>query len=133
MDQNLKIADVNDAYCKMIGYERDEILGKTPLDLATDDFRQFMVANREKLLAMDMKDTGHFMTLFYLEIDARKNTAHWVRAGHEPALIHYPSEDKFDSLGGSRLPLGVDEEFNKGMPHHDDVTLVIIKVDHSFF
>jgi sigma-B regulation protein RsbU (phosphoserine phosphatase) len=343
MNQDLKIVDVNDAYCKMLGYERDEILGKTPLDLATDDFRQFLVANREKLLAMeyrkfegtviakggrkvpvlihgnilrdakgvqmgnvafvtdlteqkkalalagvvqrglipsiapkiegfdiagrshsceevggdyfdflqgseyspdslkvvvgdisghgvdaallmtsarafirtraaqagspsqiisslnrdlamDMKDTGHFMTLFYLEIDARKNTAHWVRAGHDPALIYYPSEDKFDSLGGSGLPLGVDEEFNyadyvlkmlapgmvialgtdgiwessdakghifgkerlqaiirknagersekivnqvfdelarftKGMPHHDDVTLVIIKVD----
>ena len=35
MDMDLKITEANDAYCKMLGFSREEILGKTPLDLAT--------------------------------------------------------------------------------------------------
>ena len=32
MDEDLTIIDANEAYCKMIGYDHGEILGKTPLD-----------------------------------------------------------------------------------------------------
>ena len=56
MDEGLKIIDVNDAYCKMLGFSREEILGKTPLDLATDEFRQFMSANREEILAIEYRE-----------------------------------------------------------------------------
>jgi sigma-B regulation protein RsbU (phosphoserine phosphatase) len=56
MDENLKIADVNDAYCNLLGYARDEILGKTPLDLASDEFRQFMMTNREQILAKEYRE-----------------------------------------------------------------------------
>jgi sigma-B regulation protein RsbU (phosphoserine phosphatase) len=56
MDQDLKITEVNDAYCKMLGYSRAEILGKTPLDLATDEFRQFMLNNREEILAKEYRE-----------------------------------------------------------------------------
>jgi len=55
MDQNLVIVDVNDAYCRMLGYSREEILGKTPLDLASEEFRQFMISNREKILAKEYR------------------------------------------------------------------------------
>lgn len=55
MDQNLVIKEVNDAYCGMLGYTREELLGKTPLDLASDDFRQFMITNREKILAKEYR------------------------------------------------------------------------------
>jgi len=55
MDQNLVIKEVNDAYCRMLGYTREELLGKTPLDLASDDFRQFMITNREKILAKEYR------------------------------------------------------------------------------
>jgi sigma-B regulation protein RsbU (phosphoserine phosphatase) len=55
MDQNLVIVDVNDAYCRMLGYAREEILGKSPLDLASEEFRQFMVTNRQKILAKEYR------------------------------------------------------------------------------
>jgi len=56
MDEDLKITDANDAYCKMLGFSRQEILGKTPLDLASDEFRQFMLANREEILATEYRE-----------------------------------------------------------------------------
>ncbi len=55
MDENLVIMDVNDAYCKMLGYARQELLGKTPLDLATETFRQFLATNRDTLLAKEYR------------------------------------------------------------------------------
>ncbi len=56
MDEDLKIIDVNDAYCRLLGYAREEILGKTPLDLASDTFRQFMLVNREEILAKEYRE-----------------------------------------------------------------------------
>ena len=56
MDEDLKITDVNDAYCHMLGYSREEILGHTPLDLASDEFRQFMMAKREEILAKEYRE-----------------------------------------------------------------------------
>jgi sigma-B regulation protein RsbU (phosphoserine phosphatase) len=53
MDQDLVIIDVNEAYCQMLGYSRSEILGQTPLDFASVEFRQFMSANRKKILATE--------------------------------------------------------------------------------
>jgi sigma-B regulation protein RsbU (phosphoserine phosphatase) len=38
-----------------VGYRRDEILGKTPPDFATDKFRRFIAESRERLLAMDYR------------------------------------------------------------------------------
>jgi sigma-B regulation protein RsbU (phosphoserine phosphatase) len=260
MDDHLQIVEVNDSYCRMLGYRREEILGKTAFDLATDEFRQFMTGSRERLLAMDyrtfegsliakdgrrvpvlihgntlrdaggvkignaafvadlteqkkalelagkvqrnliparapvvegldiagrsdpcqevggdyfdflygseypagtlrllvgdisghgvdaallmttarafirmratqptepaqvvalanrdlaldMGDSGSFMTLFYMEIDPRTRTARWVRAGHEPALLYCPVRDRFEELAGNGTPLGVDLDF----------------------
>jgi sigma-B regulation protein RsbU (phosphoserine phosphatase) len=55
MDENLQIIDVNAAYCRLLGYSREEIIGKTPLDLASDDFRQFMEAHRISILAREYR------------------------------------------------------------------------------
>ncbi len=55
MDENLRIVDVNDAYCKLLGYSREEIIGKTPLDLATEEFKQFMMTNSESILAKEYR------------------------------------------------------------------------------
>jgi sigma-B regulation protein RsbU (phosphoserine phosphatase) len=257
MDEKMRIVEVNDSYCRMLGYRREELLGKTPFDLATDEFRQFITVSRDRLLAMDyrkfegslvakdgrrvpvlihgnnlrdaggakigntafvvdltehkkalelagkvqrslvparppsipgldlagrtdscqevggdyfdflygpdfpagtlrvavgdisghgvdaallmtsaraftrtravqsagpsaivaninrdlaldMGDSGSFMTLFYMEIDPAHRTGRWVRAGHEPALLYCPVRDQFEELTGIGLPLGVD-------------------------
>ncbi len=55
MDDHLRIVEVNDSYCRMLGYRREEILGKTTPDLASDEFRQFITGSRERLLAMDYR------------------------------------------------------------------------------
>jgi sigma-B regulation protein RsbU (phosphoserine phosphatase) len=56
MDEDLVIFEVNDAYCRMLGYTREELLGKTPLDLATDEFRQYMLSNRDSILAKEHRE-----------------------------------------------------------------------------
>ncbi len=53
MDEDLKIIDLNEAYCQMIGYSREELLGKTPFDFASDDFRAYIQANRETILSKE--------------------------------------------------------------------------------
>lgn len=56
MDKDFVITDVNDAYCRMIGYSRSEIIGKTPLDYVTEDFRQYLKINRLELAAGDNRE-----------------------------------------------------------------------------
>jgi sigma-B regulation protein RsbU (phosphoserine phosphatase) len=55
MDDHLRIVEVNDSYCRMLGYRREELIGKTTFDLATDEFRQFIAGSRDRLLAMDYR------------------------------------------------------------------------------
>ena len=56
MDENLVITDVNDAYCHLTGYTREELIGITPLDLATDEFRTYMATNRDSILAKEVRE-----------------------------------------------------------------------------
>jgi len=56
MDEDLVIFEVNDAYCRMLGNSRQEIIGKRPFDLATDEFRQFMVGNKDHILAQEYRE-----------------------------------------------------------------------------
>jgi phosphoserine phosphatase RsbU/P len=51
MDQDLAVIDINEAFCELSGYNRDELLGKTPLDLIGDAYQHFMRSNREELLS----------------------------------------------------------------------------------
>jgi sigma-B regulation protein RsbU (phosphoserine phosphatase) len=55
MDDHMRIVEVNDSYCRMLGYRREEILGKTTLDLASDEFRQFIAGSRDRRLAQDYR------------------------------------------------------------------------------
>jgi sigma-B regulation protein RsbU (phosphoserine phosphatase) len=271
MDEDLKIVDVNDAYCKLLGYSREEIIGKTPIALATEEFRQYMVNNREEILSTeyrelegtvvakdgrhvpilvhgntlrgdlgevignmafitdmtehkkalalagevqksllpqskpevqgldivgrnvscdeiggdyfdflwrrekpdgpftvavgditghgvdsallmtsaraflrmrasqpgtmaevitamnrhltrDVFETGRFMTLFYLTADLQKNLISWVRAGHDPAILYDPQQDRFEDLKGTGVALGVNDKFEYRENHRKGLT-----------
>jgi sigma-B regulation protein RsbU (phosphoserine phosphatase) len=260
MDENLAIVDVNEAYCRLIGYTREELLGRTPLDFTTEKYRQILLTRQEKLLeqeyrslesvlvrkngshvpvlihgnrlkddagavignmafvtdmtehkkalalagevqksllpqkdptipgfdvagrnvsceeiggdyfdffwrrespqepfgivvgditghgvdsallmssaraflhmrasqpgtvseivsamnvqmAQDVMDSGRFMTLFYLMVDPVGDALHWVRAGHDPALLYDPEQDIFEELDGPGIALGVDANY----------------------
>ena len=56
MDENLTIVEVNEAYCRLLGYTRAEVLGKTPIDLATEEFKQFMLTNRDTILGQEYRE-----------------------------------------------------------------------------
>ena len=51
------------------------------------------------------------MTLFFSVIDLTGKELHWVRAGHEPAILYDAATDEFDELVGSGIALGVDKSY----------------------
>ncbi len=67
-----------------------------------------MITDVNRALATDIGDSGQFMTLFYLVIDPFQGRLRWVRAGHDPAVLYDPQQDRFKELGGPGLALGVD-------------------------
>ncbi|UCF90984.1 MAG: SpoIIE family protein phosphatase [Desulfobacterales bacterium] len=66
-----------------------------------------IVSDVNRQLARDVEESGGFMTLFYLTVDAANDRLHWVRAGHDPAIFYDPVADEFESLFGEGLALGV--------------------------
>ncbi len=67
-----------------------------------------LVGDVNRALALDMKETGRFLTLFLVEIDPEVRQLRWVRAGHEPAILFHPATETFENLGGPGLALGID-------------------------
>jgi PAS domain S-box-containing protein len=47
MDENCVINDLNEAFCNMIGYNREDISGKTPFDFTKEDNRHNFSMNTE--------------------------------------------------------------------------------------
>jgi sigma-B regulation protein RsbU (phosphoserine phosphatase) len=70
-----------------------------------------IVNEMNRHLTRDVLDTGRFMTLLYMTIDSDNGHLRWVRAGHDPAIVYDPVQDRFEELKGSGLALGLDEEF----------------------
>jgi sigma-B regulation protein RsbU (phosphoserine phosphatase) len=62
-------------------------------------------------LTGDVYESGRFMTLFYLTIDGARRAIEWIRAGHDPALVYDPEQDRFRELKGPGLALGVDQHY----------------------
>jgi sigma-B regulation protein RsbU (phosphoserine phosphatase) len=71
-----------------------------------------IVTDVNQELNKDVKETGRFMTMFFLEIDVPGKTLGWVRAGHDPAIVYDPGEDTFDELAGEGMALGVDRKID---------------------
>jgi phosphoserine phosphatase RsbU/P len=55
MDPLFQIVEVNKAYLKMTGYNREELLRKTPLDMADKQFKKFLIAHMDELLNQDYR------------------------------------------------------------------------------
>jgi PAS domain S-box-containing protein len=49
MDEHCVINDLNEAFCKMIGYRREDILGKTPFDFSKEDDKHHFLINPEEI------------------------------------------------------------------------------------
>ena len=47
MDEDMIITDVNEAFCRMIGSSKGELIGKTPFDFGAEEFRHFLHTKQE--------------------------------------------------------------------------------------
>jgi serine phosphatase RsbU (regulator of sigma subunit) len=68
-----------------------------------------ILSDVNRQLVRDVKESGHFMTLFYAEIDLQNKYIRWINAGHDPAILYNRFTNTFDELGGRNAPLGIDE------------------------
>lgn len=75
-----------------------------------------IMADVNSHLCQDVKDSGHFITLFLCELDQKEKRIHWIRAGHDPALLYNRHTGRFKELVGKGAPLGVSRraEFEEG-------------------
>ena len=71
-----------------------------------------IITDMNRYLVRDVLDSGRFMTLFFLSLDPQARRIHWVRAGHDPAVIYRPSRDRFEFLRGDGLALGVRKDMS---------------------
>jgi PAS domain S-box-containing protein len=55
LDEDLNIIDLNDAACRLLGYPRSEMLGRSNLDFAAETFRENLGANQENLLSSESR------------------------------------------------------------------------------
>ena len=78
--------------------------------LQMDDMAEIINAMNRQLV-LDVHDTGRFMTLFCLRLETWDKGAQWIRAGHTPALLYQPDQDRFAELKGEGLALGVDDAY----------------------
>jgi sigma-B regulation protein RsbU (phosphoserine phosphatase) len=68
-----------------------------------------IVADLNHQFTEDVRDSGAFMTLFYLSVDGLRKTARWVRAGHDPAVYYEPESGRFEEFAGRGAPLGMEQ------------------------
>jgi sigma-B regulation protein RsbU (phosphoserine phosphatase) len=91
-----------------------------------------VISDVNRHIAMDVGDSGQFMTLFYLAVDSDRKTIQWVRAGHDPGMLYRLSADRFEELGGPGIALGVDPEWPYSIQNADGLQtgdIVLIGTD----
>ena len=90
-----------------------------------------IIPDVNKRVSRDIGDLGFFMTLFYAEIDIKEKHFHWVRAGHEPAILYDSHRDFFEDLRGQGLPLGVSEDavYEESVKHISPGQVILVGTD----
>jgi sigma-B regulation protein RsbU (phosphoserine phosphatase) len=78
-----------------------------------------IVTDVNQELVRDVAASGRFMTMFFLKIERATNTLHWVRAGHEPAILYNAEDDIFLELAGEGMAMGVDENLEYQKNNHE--------------
>jgi PAS domain S-box-containing protein len=91
MDGELKITDTNETLCRLIGYRREEILGRKPFAFLTEEFRHYLVTGGKEMLSTP-----------YRKFEATAV----ARDGHQiPVLVHSNTltDDKGAIIGNMAL------------------------------
>ena len=80
------------------------------LHVSKNDSLVEIVEEMNRHLSEDVLETGRFMTLFYLSINADRKGLEWVRAGHDPAILYDPTSGMCQDLKGPGVALGIDSQ-----------------------
>lgn len=64
-----------------------------------------------KHLARDVRESGRFITLFFMEIDHARGIGAWINAGQQPPLFYDTATDEFTELKGEDIPMGVERDW----------------------
>ena len=91
-----------------------------------------VVTDVNRQLTRDVEDSGRFITLFYLQIDLNRRTLRWVRAGHDPAVLYDPLNDRFEELSGKGIALGIDNSWQYEEEKHADLAagqIIVLSTD----
>ncbi len=67
-----------------------------------------VISDVNRQIALDVGDSGRFMTLLALVVDRAQGEIRWVRAGHDPGMLYRRGQDRFEDLAGPGMALGVD-------------------------
>jgi len=67
------------------------------------------VTDINRHLCRDVEDSGNFITFFGIELDLGEKCLKWVRAGHDPAVLYDPGQERFTELRGEGAALGLDD------------------------
>jgi sigma-B regulation protein RsbU (phosphoserine phosphatase) len=74
-----------------------------------------------QLLCQDTMNSGSFVTLFLMAMDTEEQSIHWVRAGHDAALLYNPVSQSFEELKGPGIVLGLDDTWEYSENIHKKV------------
>jgi serine phosphatase RsbU (regulator of sigma subunit) len=69
-----------------------------------------IIRDVNRLVCKDVKDSGSFMTLFFLVVAENRSRIRWIRAGHDPAVLYDPETGTFKRLKGRGMAIGLDPE-----------------------
>lgn len=99
------------------------------MHVSRDESIAEIVRSMNSHLAVDVMESGRFMTLFYLSVSSDLRSLEWVRAGHDPALIYDPVTDEFAELMGPGMALGIEPDYmftvNRREGLHDGQVIAI--------
>jgi sigma-B regulation protein RsbU (phosphoserine phosphatase) len=90
-----------------------------------------VIADVNRQLALDVEDSGRFVTLFLADVDQRRGRLRWVNAGHDPAMVYDLNTDSFFELGRTGLPIGVTDS-NSYVEKHCEIfpgQIIVIGTD----
>ncbi len=71
-------------------------------------------------LVDDVQESGQFMTLLFFLYAPDTRTLQWVRAGHDPALLYDSATDRFESLKGEGIALGLNGDYTYSTNRRSD-------------
>jgi PAS domain S-box-containing protein len=54
MDSRFAITDVNQAFCRMVGYAREEVIGHSPVRYAESDYAAYLMAHKDEFFEQEL-------------------------------------------------------------------------------